>query len=63
MKVQLTGAWLASVSDLIVLLVTLAFFGACLGYVRWCDRIIGPDEEFGASSVDDDAAAELETAA
>ncbi len=30
--------------DLVVLLTTVAFFALCLAYVRWCDRIIGPDD-------------------
>ena len=29
--------------DLLVLLVVVAFFALCVAYVRWCDRIIGPD--------------------
>jgi hypothetical protein len=29
--------------DLLMLLLTAAFFGVCLAYVWWCDRIIGPD--------------------
>lgn len=31
-------------SDLLVVLVALAFFAVCAAYVNLCDRIIGPDE-------------------
>ena len=31
-------------TDLLVVLVTLAFFGLCAGYVRLCDGVIGPDD-------------------
>ena len=29
--------------DLVFILITVAFFALCVGYVRVCDRIIGPD--------------------
>jgi hypothetical protein len=29
--------------DVVMLLLTAAFFGVCIAYVWWCDRIIGPD--------------------
>ena len=29
--------------DVVVLAVISAFFGLCVAYVWWCDRIIGPD--------------------
>jgi hypothetical protein len=29
--------------DVLMLLLTAAFFALCLAYVWWCDRIIGPD--------------------
>ncbi len=29
--------------DVVVLVVTVAFFALCVSYVRWCDRIIGRD--------------------
>ncbi len=29
--------------DVVLLLVVVAFFALCVGYVRVCDRIIGPD--------------------
>ena len=31
-------------ADLLFILITSAFIAVCVGYVRWCDRIIGPDE-------------------
>ncbi len=31
--------------DIVMVLLVLAFFGVCVGYVSWCDRIIGPDPE------------------
>jgi hypothetical protein len=29
--------------DIMMLLLIMAFFAVCIAYVRWCDRIIGPD--------------------
>jgi hypothetical protein len=40
------------VRDLTVIVITLAFFGLCLAYVRWCDGIIGPDEAVDSSRTD-----------
>jgi hypothetical protein len=31
------------VADLLFVLITIAFFALCVGYVKVCDRIIGPD--------------------
>ncbi len=31
--------------DVIVLAIVAAFFALCVAYVRWCDRIIGPDPD------------------
>ena len=31
--------------DVVMVLVILAFFVVCIGYVTWCGRIIGPDPE------------------
>jgi hypothetical protein len=31
------------VADLLFVIITIAFFVLCVGYVRVCDRIIGPD--------------------
>lgn len=39
--------------DVVMLAVITAFFIVCLAYVRWCDRIIGPDP---ADAPDEDAA-------
>ncbi|MEO5901116.1 MAG: hypothetical protein ABIR68_13470 [Ilumatobacteraceae bacterium] len=36
-------------ADIILVAVTLAFIAICVGYVNWCDRIIGPDD-FGSES-------------
>lgn len=34
-------------ADLLFLLITVAFFAIAVGFVRICDRIIGPDAEQG----------------
>jgi hypothetical protein len=31
------------VTDLLFVAIVVAFFAVCVGYVRVCDRIIGPD--------------------
>jgi hypothetical protein len=31
------------VTDLLFIVIVVAFFVLCVGYVRLCDRIIGPD--------------------
>jgi hypothetical protein len=31
--------------DVLVLVITVAFFALCVAYVRWCDHIIGPDPD------------------
>lgn len=31
-------------ADLIFVSILVAFFALCVVYLRWCDRIIGPDE-------------------
>lgn len=31
-------------ADLIFVAVICAFFALCVLYIRWCDRIVGPDE-------------------
>ena len=41
---------MAQVNDLIVLLVIAAFFGVCVAYIRWCDRIIGTGTDAGLAS-------------
>ena len=30
-------------ADIVFIAIALAFFALCALYVRWCDRIIGPD--------------------
>ncbi|MCU1394376.1 MAG: hypothetical protein JWM34_2804 [Ilumatobacteraceae bacterium] len=42
--------------DAIFVLATLVFFGICVAYVNWCDRIIGPDD-FGPGDAEADLAA------
>jgi Na+-transporting methylmalonyl-CoA/oxaloacetate decarboxylase gamma subunit len=39
--------------DVVMVLVILAFFVVCIGYVTWCGRIIGPDPE-AVEQLDDD---------
>jgi hypothetical protein len=31
-------------ADLIFVSIIVSFFALCVLYLRWCDRIIGPDE-------------------
>jgi hypothetical protein len=31
------------VADVLFIVITVAFFVLCVGYVKVCDRIIGPD--------------------
>ncbi len=31
-------------ADVIFVAVVCAFFALCIVYIRWCDRIIGPDD-------------------
>jgi hypothetical protein len=31
-------------SDFILIAATIVFFAICTFYVKWCDKIIGPDE-------------------
>ena len=38
-------------ADLVFVSVLVAFFALCVAYLKWCDRIIGPDE-FGAEHDD-----------
>jgi hypothetical protein len=50
--------------DVLVVLMTLGFFGICVGYVRLCDRIVGPDEpEVEAGSPDEPGATAATTSA
>jgi hypothetical protein len=41
-------------ADLIFVSIIVAFFALCVLYLRWCDRIIGPDE-FAAERDDVDS--------
>jgi hypothetical protein len=41
-------------ADLVFVSIIVAFFVLCIVYLRWCDRIIGPDE-FGAERDDADS--------
>jgi len=34
-------------ADLLFVFITVAFFAIAVGFVRVCDRIIGPDADFG----------------
>jgi hypothetical protein len=38
-------------ADIILVAATLAFIAICVGYVNWCDRIIGRDD-FGSEPPD-----------
>ena len=40
--------------DLVFLLIVVAFFAVCIGYVHLCDRIIGPDPHPVSTAVDGD---------
>jgi hypothetical protein len=43
------------VADLLFVVITVAFFVLCIGYVRVCDRIIGPDPTPTPSTPAEDA--------
>ena len=32
------------IGDVVFVVATFVFFGICVAYVQWCDRIVGPDE-------------------
>jgi hypothetical protein len=38
--------------DLVMIATVLGFFGACIGYVALCDRVIGPDAVGGDGTAD-----------
>ena len=45
-------------ADVIFVAVICAFFALCVGYIRWCDRIIGSDDSIvtvDAAGPDEDA--------
>ena len=50
-------------TDLLVVLVTLAFFAVCAAYVSLCDRVIGPDEAIASTAPEAAAATVLDQAA
>ncbi len=39
--------------DLIVIVMTVAFFALAVGYVALCNRIIGPDQQVDGAADDD----------
>jgi hypothetical protein len=41
-------------ADVLFIAILVAFFGVCVGFVRICDRVIGPDEAVAPVTVDDD---------
>ena len=47
-------------TDVLVLFLIVGFFAACLSYVRWCDRIIGPDPTELGDLADDEPVSRLE---
>ena len=51
-----------AVADLVFIVIVVAFFALCVGYVRVCDRIIGPDAP-GGEALDVAAADEPEVVA
>ena len=50
-------------ADLVFIAIVVAFFALCVGYVRVCDRIIGPDQstERPVHSPSDDADRDVES--
>lgn len=50
--------WGRPMRDVVVLIVAVSFFALCVSYVRWCDRIIGPDPSPADEATDEPAAAE-----
>ena len=43
--------------DITMVLMILAFFFGCIGYVTWCGRIIGPDPEEMDAALDSEGGA------
>ena len=37
-------------ADVVFVVIILAFFALCVGYVKVCDRIIGPDPSGGEAA-------------
>ena len=48
-------------ADLVFIVIVVAFFALCVGYVRLCDHIIGPDTDHDL--IVDDEPATLEEVA
>jgi hypothetical protein len=46
------------VADLLFIAITIAFFALAAGFVKLCDRIIGPDTDTEIPADDGDAALE-----
>ena len=44
--------------DVIYLLITVAFFAICVGLIKACDQVIGPDELDGLDDTDGSVVAE-----
>jgi hypothetical protein len=42
--------------DLVVIAIVIGFFALCVAYVRWCERIIGPDPDLDELVADADPA-------
>jgi hypothetical protein len=40
-------------ADVMFIVILIAFFGACVGFVRICDRVIGTDDVLSTAGVDD----------
>lgn len=41
--------------DVVLVITVVAFFALAVLYVRWCDRIVGPDDDAVVVPVGDDA--------
>ena len=41
---MVVGRKVDRVRDVIYLLITVAFFAICVGLIKACDQVIGPDE-------------------
>ncbi len=44
-------------ADTLMVVTMLAFIAVCIAYTKWCDRIIGPDEQQPASRAEHERAA------
>ncbi len=50
-------------ADVLFLLITAAFFAAAVGFVRVCDKVIGPDADHPDAEGSGDPELDLEPAA